>query len=285
LLLPNETAAIPIQVTLAPKLRVALNRQTHPFTITTRMLAGEHLPRSVLGQLIQKPLIGPGIMAVLATILIICAAFILKPLVEGAVVDPPFSLLKRERAAESNPVLLPRPAKPETPALPADTTLSSQNKKKMTYEQMFQEIGARYQVDWRVLEAMAYRESRMNYLAIGVASDMGLMQIIPTTWNEWAPKLNVYDPFDPYSNIMVGAAYLAHVREFCMARGRSEPHWMLVGYNWGPDRLSRFLDGGGTWDQVPPAQRKYASGILELAANRALNASIADEIYSNEALE
>ena len=27
---------------------------------------------------------------------------------------------------------------------------------------------------WRVLEALAYRESRMNYLAVGRSSDMGL---------------------------------------------------------------------------------------------------------------
>jgi soluble lytic murein transglycosylase-like protein len=144
---------------------------------------------------------------------------------------------------------------------------------------MFEEIAIKYNLDRHVLEALAYQESQMNYLAVGQASDMGLMQVVPATWNEWAPKVNVYDPFDPYSNIMVGAAYLAHIRDFCLARGRSEPHWMLLGYNWGPYRLGQFIEQGGTWEQIPVEQRQYVATILKMATARALSSTSFEDFY------
>jgi soluble lytic murein transglycosylase-like protein len=171
-------------------------------------------------------------------------------------------------------ITFPRPKTTPTPPVEA-------RRLDMTYEAMFQEIAPQYGLDWRVLEAVAYHESRMNYLAVGRANDMGMMQIIPSTWDQWAPKVGVYDPFDPYSNISVGAAYLAYVRDFCTRRGYPEPHWMLIAYNWGPKRVGELFDQGGNWDQVPPTQRRYASSILEMATTRAANAVTFEEVYPN----
>ena len=106
------------------------------------------------------------------------------------------------------------------------------------------------------------------------------MQVIPSTWNEWAPKVDVFDPFDPYSNIVVGAAYLAYVRDFCIKQGHPDPKWMLVAYNWGPGRLKQFWDDGDRWSEVPATQRNYAIKILDMAANRTINLAVVDEIYA-----
>jgi soluble lytic murein transglycosylase-like protein len=159
------------------------------------------------------------------------------------------------------------------------TPLPEERELEMSYEAMFQEIASQHGLDWRVLEAVAYHESRMNYLALGQASDMGLMQVIPSTWNQWAPKVGVYDPYDPYSNISVGAAYLAYVRDFCAQRGHTEPHWMLVAYNWGPQRVGDLFARGGRWEEVPAPQRRYALGILEMASNRAAGLATVEEFY------
>ena len=133
----------------------------------------------------------------------------------------------------------------------------------ITYEVMFQEIAAHYDLDWRLLALHAYYESSLNPQALGQANDMGLMQIIPLTWNEWAPKVGVSDPYDPYSNVLVGAAYLAFLREYFADQGYHDQRWMLIAYNWGPYNLDQFLAGGGDWSQVPDPQRRYALRILQ----------------------
>jgi soluble lytic murein transglycosylase-like protein len=131
------------------------------------------------------------------------------------------------------------------------------------YEAMFQEIAPQYELDWRLLAELAYQESRMNPQALGQSHDMGLMQIIPSTWDEWAPRVGVSDPFDPYSNTLVAAAYLAYIRDYTMAKGHPEAHWMLVGYNWGPNNLRLLFEDNGDFDDVPEKQRHYALAILQ----------------------
>lgn len=134
-----------------------------------------------------------------------------------------------------------------------------------TYGQMFQEIGRRYDLDWRMLAAQAYIESGFDSLALSDAGAMGLMQVLPNTWREWAAPVEVSDPFDAYSNVLVAAVYLDHLRSQLAARGYPNVEWMLVAYNWGPDKVNDFLASGGTWDTLPQARRQYATEILRIA--------------------
>jgi hypothetical protein len=134
-----------------------------------------------------------------------------------------------------------------------------------TYGQMFQEVGQRFDLDWRMLAAQAYIESGFDSLALSDAGAMGLMQVLPNTWREWAAPVEVSDPFDAYSNVLVAAVYLDHLRSQLAAKGYPGTEWMLVAYNWGPDRVNDFLAGGGTWDTLPQARRQYATEILRIA--------------------
>jgi soluble lytic murein transglycosylase-like protein len=151
--------------------------------------------------------------------------------------------------------------------VPAHRPEDSGARIELSYEEMFQEVALMYGLDWHLLAELAYQESRMNALALGKDNDMGLMQIIPSTWEEWAPQVGVSDPFDPYSNVLVGAAYLAYVRDYCQAKGRPEIYWMVVGYNWGPDNLRQLFEQNGDWAQVPPRQRRYALEILQAVSD------------------
>ena len=135
----------------------------------------------------------------------------------------------------------------------------------LTYAQMFQEIGTRHDLDWRMLAAQAYVESSFDSLALSSAGAMGLMQVLPDTWREWAPAANASDPFDSYSNVEVAAVYLDYLRSQLATQGHPEKEWMLVAYNWGPDRLNDFLAGGGGWTDLPDARRRYAEDILRIA--------------------
>ena len=142
---------------------------------------------------------------------------------------------------------------------------SSAGDANQTYGQMFQDVGTRFDMDWRMLAAQAYIESGFDSLALSDGGAMGLMQVLPDTWREWAQPVEVSDPFDAYSNVLVAAVYLDYLRSQLADKGYPDKQWMLVAYNWGPDKLNDFLEGGGTWDTLPEARRQYASEILRIA--------------------
>ncbi len=148
-------------------------------------------------------------------------------------------------------------ASPQRPPSPAGTEL--------TYAQLFQQVGAEYDLDWRMLAAQAYVESSFDTLALSSAGAMGLMQVLPATWREWAPAVSASDPFDSLSNLQVAAVYLNFLRGQLAQRGYAEVAWTLVAYHWGIDRLLDFLNSGGTWQDLPEPRRRYAEEILRIA--------------------
>jgi hypothetical protein len=148
----------------------------------------------------------------------------------------------------------------------------------MTYEEIFKEVAAQYNLDWRILAEQSYWESRLDPGAIGASQEMGLMQIYPTTWQEWSAKLDVTDPLDTYSNILVGAAYLAYCRDYFKSLGHSEAYWMLVAYNWGPNNLHQLLQTDRDWFLIPPRTRQYSLGILEAAGATTLRPEMVERL-------
>lgn len=147
-------------------------------------------------------------------------------------------------------------------ALPSEPAPEQQ---RMSYAQMFQEIALRYDLNWRMLAAQAYEESSFDSLALGSHGDLGLMQIRPSTWREWAPTVAASDPFDSYSNVLVAAAYLDYLRTTLSNQGHAEREWMLVAYNWGPDKVLQHLANGGTWADLAPEIQQYVEDVLRLA--------------------
>lgn len=155
-----------------------------------------------------------------------------------------------------------RPAEKAPPAAQAKTAARRVNEDVMSYEAMFKEVAQDYDLDWRMLTEQAYRESRLDPLSLGSQREIGLMQIMPSTWTEWAPKVGATDPWDPYSNVLVAAAYLDYLRGYCSDIGYPGDECMLVAYNWGPHNLRQLVDNGGDWGQVPAKVLHYAYGIL-----------------------
>ncbi len=147
----------------------------------------------------------------------------------------------------------------------------------MAYEDIFQRVAEKYGLDWRLMVEQCFRESRFDPLAVGEATDMGLMQIVPATWDEWSAKVGVFDPFDPESNITVAGAYLAWIKEQLAKIGRTEPYWMLVAYNWGIGNVLRLLKDNGGWDDVPEIRRNYAIGIILAAEANVIAQHIAPD--------
>ncbi len=148
----------------------------------------------------------------------------------------------------------------------------------MTYAEMFTEIAQKYGLDWRLLAEQAWAESRLDPLAVGKANDMGLLQIIPSTWDEWAPRIGVVDPFDAYSNVLVAAAYLAFLRDYVDRFGLRDYYWALLAYNWGPGNVRRLMEAKGGWLDVPASRREYAVSIVLQADVQGLVQAVPDGI-------
>ena len=103
----------------------------------------------------------------------------------------------------------------------------------------------------------------MDPTALGRDGDMGLMQILPSTWAEFAPAAG--NPFDPRESVQVSAAYLVYLQDFLLGLNLNDLRWVLVAYNWGPDNVRRLLAGGGRWEDVPALQQRYVADILYAA--------------------
>ncbi len=132
----------------------------------------------------------------------------------------------------------------------------------MQFEELFRKVAHDHKMPWRLLAEIAWRESRYDAHAKGAAGEQGLMQIMPSTWGEWAPRVGVSDPLDPVANVTVAAAYLDWLQEQMVAAGHGERYWALAAYNWGIGHVLELLNRGGTWQDVPEVCRDYATGIL-----------------------
>lgn len=131
-----------------------------------------------------------------------------------------------------------------------------------TYQRMFQEVGGQFGVDWRLLASIAQRESQLRPDAVGGSGEQGMMQIMPDTWNEFAPRVGESDPFNPYASARVAAYYLVYLRDYLYSQGYTESYWLLVAYNWGPNNLRRHLAEGGDWGSIPTMRQNYAYTIM-----------------------
>jgi len=119
-------------------------------------------------------------------------------------------------------------------------------------EPLLSQAGAAVELSPRLIEAVAYVESRFNPHAVSPAGAIGVMQLMPST----AAELGV-DPANPEANIKGGANYLR--RMVTMFGNNLE--LALAAYNAGPSAVLRY---GG----VPPyaETRAYVDAVMDYLA-------------------
>jgi soluble lytic murein transglycosylase-like protein len=115
--------------------------------------------------------------------------------------------------------------------------------------QAIEAASARHQVDPRLAEAVAWRESGFNTAALSPKGAQGVMQLMPAT----AEALGV-DAADPLANIEGGVDYLSRL----IRRYGGDLTKTLAAYNAGPGAVERY---GG----VPPYAETiaYVNAVLE----------------------
>jgi membrane-bound lytic murein transglycosylase F len=103
------------------------------------------------------------------------------------------------------------------------------------YQRWFEEAGEETGIDWRILAAIGYQESRWDESAVSPTGVRGLMMLTAET----AQRVNVSDRTDPHSSILGGARYIALMKKTIPERIREPDRtWLtLAAYNIGYGHL------------------------------------------------
>lgn len=76
---PQESIVVPIHVTPHSRRLIGFRKRTFPYTVTTTLTDGQQTPRSMLGELAQKPLIGPWAFLLLLLVLMCAILYFVQP--------------------------------------------------------------------------------------------------------------------------------------------------------------------------------------------------------------
>jgi len=125
-----------------------------------------------------------------------------------------------------------------------------------SYAAFIDEAAQRFELPASWIRAVLRAESGGDPRAVSSAGAMGLMQIMPATWEE----LRIHhglgaDPFDPRDNILAGAAYLRQLHDRYGSISA-----MLAAYNAGPARYEASLAG----EPLPPETRIYIAALAPI---------------------
>ncbi|WP_052194928.1 lytic transglycosylase domain-containing protein [Aureimonas altamirensis] len=115
----------------------------------------------------------------------------------------------------------------------------------------------RFAVPERWIRAVMHAESVNDPVALSPKGAIGLMQVMPATWDELRAKHGLGDdPWRPRDNILAGAAYL---REMHDRYGSIDG--MLAAYNAGPGRYDVHLATGRA---LPAETVEYVAKIMPM---------------------
>jgi membrane-bound lytic murein transglycosylase MltF len=116
---------------------------------------------------------------------------------------------------------------------------SNGGEKSFRYAPLFKKYGARYNIDWKLLSAIAYQESRLDHSRKSPKGAIGIMQILPSTAKD--PRINISNYHLLENNIHAGAKYLALLRDTYFNDSDMEPvarlRYALAAYNAGPTNI------------------------------------------------
>ena len=136
------------------------------------------------------------------------------------------------------------------------------------------EASQRFDVPERWIREVMRVESSGKVMDTSQAGAMGLMQVMPVTYDELRARYDLGDdPYDPHDNVMAGTAYLRQMYDVYGFPG------FLAAYNAGPGRLDDYLTRNRPLpDETRNYVRKIAPYIVGISPNQV---SAADSIAMN----
>lgn len=123
-------------------------------------------------------------------------------------------------------------------------------------ERFVAEAALRFGIPASWIKAIMRAESGGDVRAVSPKGAMGLMQIMPQTWDDLRSRYGLgADPFDPHDNILAGAGYLRELHDRYGAAG------FLAAYNAGPGRYEDYLASGRP---LPMDTQAYVAALAPL---------------------
>jgi len=115
------------------------------------------------------------------------------------------------------------------------------------------EAAGRFGVPEQWIRAVMAQESGGEEQAVSSAGAIGLMQVMPATYDELRDEYGLGDdPFDPEQNILAGTAYIRQMYDRYGSPG------FLAAYNAGPNRLDAYLAGS---EDLPDETVNYLAAV------------------------
>jgi len=160
--------------------------------------------------------------------------------------------------------------KDETGSVRNDELRADREGRITPWDEVFEKVGAEHDVDWRLLAAQCYQESRFDVGARSAFGAIGIMQFLPST----AKELGCSDPTEPRAAItcagrFVGKLVKRYTEDSVALKDRVR--FALAAYNAGPGHLddarvlakAQGLDGNRWFGNVEKTmlllqQPKYA---------------------------
>ena len=151
----------------------------------------------------------------------------------------------------------------QAPAIQAETAQAAQPAVGGPYALDIAEAAHRFGIPAGWIAAVLGAESDGDPLAVSSAGAMGLMQLMPATWEEQRALHQLgNDPFQPRDNILAGAAYLR-----AMWTRYGNVGGMLAAYNFGPGRYDEYLAGER---DLPQETRDYVAALAPVLGGEPL---------------
>ena len=132
------------------------------------------------------------------------------------------------------------------------------------YRKLVFEISQKHKLDPLFIAALVYAESSFKPNVISKSGAVGLMQIMPNTALQLAPKLglkffSMNQLSIPEINLEIGCLFLSQLSDEFMDFTK-----VLVAYNAGRSNLMRWINGGDLLSQTFPETRLYVIKITRL---------------------
>jgi hypothetical protein len=148
----------------------------------------------------------------------------------------------------------------------AQTTPATTQAASGPYADHVAEAAQRFGIPAAWIAAIMRIESRGDQRAVSPKGALGLMQLMPDTWDALRTRYGLgRDPFDPHDNILAGAAFLRAMHDRYGSPG------FLAAYNAGPGRYEDYRD---RHRPLPAETVAYVAALAPFVGDGATNGAL-----------
>jgi soluble lytic murein transglycosylase-like protein len=171
----------------------------------------------------------------------------------GSIAMPPLIVAMACGLAAQSPVLAPLDGQPACTTAASMTESGAADHRIAAWTAEIAQAASRFALPPSWLRAVMRIESGGDPSAISAQGAIGLMQIMPATWQDLRRRYGLGDdPYAPADNVLAGAAYAREMLD------RYGAPLFLAAYNAGPDRVDDYLLRGRP---LPAETRHYVATV------------------------